>query len=274
MNFTDMLNSVLTWITTEGLKILIGLVLFFILCKVINAMFRKMEKHLEKRKVEITIRRLICNWGRRIIKFILLICLLGYWGIDTSGIAAAIASVGLTIGLALQGSLANFAGGLVIIVLHPFKVGDYIEVSGVGGTVDNIELFHTYLVTPDNKMAILPNGSTANATVINFNGRDTRRNDLIFSISYNEDFKRAKQIISDVIADCEYILADPAPFVNITKHNDSSIDLLARFWATTDQYWNAHFYMLEAVKTAFDENGIEIPFPQLDVHVKDTPQSN
>ncbi|MDE7336902.1 MAG: mechanosensitive ion channel, partial [Clostridia bacterium] len=163
---------------------------------------------------------------------------------------------------------ANFAGGVIIIIMRPYKIGDFIECDGNSGTVEDIKLFYTYLRTGDNKIIVIPNGVAGNRTVINYSVKDTRRNDLVFSISYDCDFEKAKQLIKECIDKNEIILQDPAPFINIKEHNASSIDILARYYTKSDDYWTAHWYMLEAVKKTFDENGISIPYPQLDVHVK------
>lgn len=264
----EILKAILTWLSTAGLRIAIGLLVFFVFCKLMNVFFRRLNTVLEKRNVEITIRRITCNWLRRIAKFIGFVCLLAYLGVETSGIAAAITSVGLTIGLALQGSLSNFAGGVILIVLHPYRVGDFVEFGGESGTVEEIELFYTYLVSADGKQIIVPNSKASAEVITNYSAKDKRRSDLVFSISYQEDFEKAKKIICDLITECDLILDDPAPIVRVSAHADSSIQILARFWAPTQSYHDANFYMLEAVKRAFDKNKIEIPYPQLDVHLR------
>lgn len=268
------LDTVYNWLTTAGLKIAVGLLVYFVFCKVMNVLFRRLNKVMSKHNVEVTIRRISCAWLRRIAKFIGAVCLLAYLGVETSGIAAAITSVGLTIGLALQGSLANFAGGIILIVLHPYRVGDFVNVAGSEGTVEEIELFYTYLATPDGKQLVIPNSKASAEVIVNYSVKDKRRNDLIFCISYQQDFERAKQIICDQMAACDDILTDPAPMIRIKEHGDSSIKILARYWAPNDKFWDANFYMLEAVKRAFDENGIEIPYPQLDVHLRDVPKQD
>ena len=268
VTFSEILTTVSNWLVTEGLKIVIALIVFFIYCAIVKSICKKINKRLEKKHVDETLRKVSIPWLRRILVFIGFACVLAYLGIETSSIAAAITSVGLTIGLALQGSLSNFAGGVIIIVMRPYKIGDFIECDGNSGTVEDIKLFYTYLRTSDNKVIVIPNGVAGNSTVINYSVKDTRRNDLVFSISYDCDFEKAKELIKECIDKNELILKDPAPFINIKAHSANSIDILARYYTKSDDYWTAHWYMLEAVKKTFDENGICIPYPQLDVHVK------
>lgn len=268
VTFSEILTTVSNWLVTEGLKIVIALIVFFIYCAIVKSICKKINKRLEKKHVDETLRKVSIPWLRRILVFIGFACVLAYLGIETSSIAAAITSVGLTIGLALQGSLSNFAGGVIIIIMRPYKIGDFIECDGNSGTVEDIKLFYTYLRTSDNKVIVIPNGVAGNSTVINYSVKDTRRNDLVFSISYDCDFEKAKELIKECMDKNEIILKDPAPFINIKAHSSNSIDILARYYTKSDDYWTAHWYMLEAVKKTFDENGICIPYPQLDVHVK------
>lgn len=268
LSFSQILTNICNWLVTEGLKIVVALIVFLIYCAVVKSICKKLDKRLKKKNVDETLRKVSLPWLRRILVFIGFACVLAYLGIETSSIAAAITSVGLTIGLALQGSLSNFAGGVIIIIMRPYKIGDFIECDGNSGTVEDIKLFYTYLRTGDNKIVVIPNGVAGNRTVTNYSVKDTRRNDLVFSISYDCDFEKAKQLIKECMDKNEIILQDPAPFINIKEHSASSIDILARYYTKSDDYWTAHWYMLEAVKKTFDENGISIPYPQLDVHVK------
>lgn len=264
--FVEMLKQVGSWAITEGLKVIIGLILLFIVFKLTNFFTKRFEKLLNRKMIEPTIVRVVIPTTRRVVKFVVVLIFLDYLGIQTASITAAIASAGVAIGLALQGSLSNLAGGIVILVMHPYKVGDYIQCEGYEGTVTDIKLFYTYLKTSDNKVIVMPNGKVANDHIVNVNQNETRRQDLVFSISYNDDFEKAKKIIYECIDEMDYVLKDPAPFVNISEHASSSINIIARFWVPTDKYWDAKWFMLERVKKAFDENNIEIPYPQLDVH--------
>lgn len=267
-DFVTLLKEIGKWLITEGLKALIGALILFVLFKLTNFFTRRLNNRLNKKMIEPTLVRVAIPLVRRGIKFVLLLIYLDYLGIQTASITAAIASSGVAIGLALQGSLSNLAGGIVILILHPYKLGDYIECESYEGTVTDIKLFYTYLRTGDNKMVVMPNGKVANDHIVNCFQLGTRRQEVVFSISYEEDFERAKKVIMDCIKEMDYVLDDPAPFVNIKEHASSSINITARFWVPADNYWDSKWFMLERVKKAFDENNIEIPYPQLDIHTK------
>ena len=267
LTFSDILTNVGNWLVTEGLKIVIAVIVFKIYCAVVTAICNRIHKSLIKKNVDETLRKVSLPWVRRVLVFIGFATVLAYLGIETSSIAAAITSIGLTIGLALQGSLSNFAGGVVVIVMRPYKIGDYIEMDSEAGTVVDIKLFYTYLRTGDNKIVIIPNSKAGNSVIINYTRQGTRRDDITFNISYDNDFEKAKDAIKECIANCEKILNDPAPLVTVSNHGQNSIDILARYYTKTDDFWEVHWYMMEAVKKAFDKNGISIPYPQLDVHI-------
>ena len=202
------------------------------------------------------------------LKIVVAICLVGYLGIDTSGLTALVTSLGVCIGLAVNGALSNMAGGVMIILTRPFKIDDYIEAQGHSGTVVDIHLTNTKLVTPDNKVIYIPNGTLANGDIVNYSEKDTRRVDFMFSIGYGDDFEKAKTIIKNICESHELIMKDPAPFVRVKEHGASSINIVTRVWTKSSDYWTVYFDVTEKVKTEFDREGIEIPFNQLDVHVK------
>ena len=197
-----------------------------------------------------------------------LVALIGFLGIDTSAITALIASLGVCIGLAVNGAVANIAGGVLIIVTRPFKIDDFIDAQGVSGTVEAIHLTNTKVRTGDNKTVYIPNGPLSNGNIINYSEKNIRRVDLTFSIGYSADFNKAKAIITDICSAHELVLKDPTPTVRMSAHSASSIDIVTRVWVNSDDYWTVNFDMLETVKAAFDKEGIEIPFNQLDVHLK------
>lgn len=188
-------------------------------------------------------------------------------GVELSSFSAIIASAGITIGLALQGSLANIAGGVMIVGLKPFQVGDYIEGNGVSGTATDIGIFYTTLTTPDNKKVVVPNGALSNSTITNYSAHETRRVDLNFTVSYNADLSLVKKVLYSCAKVDERVLEDPAPVVYVTGHGDSAIDVQLRVWVRNSDYWAVNFSLIEQVKVNFDQFGIEIPYPQLDVHV-------
>lgn len=268
IKFSDILAKVVEWLTTEGVKLLIGLILLFIAFKVINFIAKRFKKGMEKKNRDKTIATVVYSVIRKGGKLLVFLVFLGYVGIDTAGIGGVIASLGVGLGLAVQGSLSNLAGGLIILVMRPFKIGDYIEAQGEGGTVEEIKIFYTYICTPDNKVIMIPNGSLANGNIRNYSTKEFRRVDLEFSISYDEDYERAKKAIWDVIDTMDKVLSDPCPFVRVKTHGESTINIVTRLWTKNEDYWTVYFDMMEAIKTKFDSANIEIPYNQLDVHIK------
>lgn len=264
----EILDTVINWLTTEGLKLVIGLVVLFIGFKFANLISRSVKKRMEKKKRDKTIMAVVYQVIRKGLKLLIFLAFLGYVGIDTAGIGTIIASAGVAIGLALQGSLANFAGGIIILIMRPFKLGDYIECQGESGTVEEINIFYTNLVTPDNKVVMIPNGALINGNITNYSRKELRRVDFTFSISYDEDFERAKEVILNVVNEMEKVLQKPAPFVRLNRHGESTIDICTRVWVNNSDYWDVYFDMMEQIKKKFDEAKIEIPYNQLDVHLK------
>ncbi len=266
--FTEILNTILTWLSTEGVKLVIGCIVLFILFKVINFISNRFKKGMEKKNRDKTITMVLYQIIRKGLKILAILIFFGYVGIDTAGIGTAIASLGVALGLALQGSLSNLAGGIVILVLRPFKIGDWVEAQGEGGSVENIGIFYTTLVTGDNRIVMIPNGVLANGTMVNYSTKELRRVDLEFSISYDEDYEKAKQVIWEVIGKTNNILDDPKPFVRLKTHGESRISIVTRLWVKNGDYWTVYFDMMESIKTEFDKANIEIPYNQLDVHIK------
>ena len=264
----NVLDIIISWATNTGLKLLIALVLMFVSFKLINWVAKKIIKSGEKKNLDKTIMKTISHLVKIGGKVIVTVCLVGYVGFDTSALTALIASFGVCIGLAVNGAVANIAGGVLILVNRPFKVDDFIEAQGVSGTVADIYLISTKVVTPDNKVVHIPNGSLANGNIINYSEKDLRRVDFCFSIAYDADYDKARSVIEDILKSHELVLDDPAPFVRMSKHAASSIDITARAWVKSGDYWTVNFDVLEKVKAEFDKNQIEIPFEQLDVHVK------
>lgn len=200
------------------------------------------------------------------LKVILIIIVASMLGVQTTSLVALLGAAGLAVGLALQGSLSNFAGGVLILTFKPFKVGDYIEAQNQGGTVEQIQIFNTTLQTIDNKKIVIPNGNLSNDAIVNYTANRTRRIDLILGISYDDDLKHAKKVVADIVAAEERILDAPEPLIVIGNLGESSVDIFCRVWVKTDDYWPVKFDLLESVKVKFDEAGISIPYPQQDVH--------
>lgn len=278
MDWQQVWQTVQDWLTNTGIKILISIVIMIVSFTLINWLSKKIAKRADKKvaenkKIDKTIYKTVSYVVKVGLKVLVVIALIGYVGIDTSAITALIASLGVGVGLAINGTLSNFAGGVLILITRPFKDDDYIQACGYEGTVEDIRICHTRLRTTDNKVVYLPNGKLSTSEVVNFSEKDLRRVDLKFSISYSDDFEKAKSVIADVCAQNELILKDPEPSIRVSAQSASSIDISAKVWCKNADYWTVNFDMLENVKKAFDENGITIPFNQLDVHVVDTTQT-
>ena len=267
----SLIEKILGWCVESGTKIIISLVIVLVSFKLINFISRRIQKRLKiNPNADKTIVKVFTNIGKVVLKIVVIVCLIGYLGIDTSGLTALITSFGVCAGLAVNGALANLAGGVIILFARPFKVDDYVEVEGsdIEGTVEDIQIICTKLRTPDNKVIYVPNGTLSNSNIINYSEKDTRRVDFTFSIAYDNDFEKAKAIVMAICESHTLILDDPAPMVRVSEHGQSSVNLTARVWVKSDDYWTVKFDILEAVKTTFDKSGITIPYNQLDVHVK------
>lgn len=217
---------------------------------------------------------LLANFAGSIAHILLVIFVviasLSELGVQTTSLIAVLGAAGLAVGLALQGSLSNFASGVIIIALRPFKVGDFIEAGGVSGIVEGIQIFSTSLRTPDNKAVIVPNSSITGSTITNYSAKDTRRVDLVFSIDYSDNIGVAKEILQDIVRNDQRILEEPAPVIAVSELADNSVNLIVRPWVKTDDYWAVYWDLTEAVKLRFDKEGLSIPFPQYDVHLHQT----
>ncbi len=268
MDWQALMNSVVGWATTAGVKVIIALVVMIVTFKIINLIGRRIEKSAEKKHADKTIMRTVAYIFKLGMKIVITICLVGYVGIDTSGLTALVASLGVCVGLAVNGALSNLAGGVLIILTRPFRIDDFIEAQGYSGTVEDIHITNTKLRTPDNKVVYIPNGALSSGSVVNYSLKDTRRVDEVFSISYAADFGKAKQIIAEIVEAHPLVLKDPQPFIRMSEHAASSINITVRVWTNSADYWTVKFDMLEAVKERFDAEGIEIPFNQMDVHIK------
>ena len=250
-----------------GGRILAALIIFIIGKILVNWANKLFAKMLEKRKVEPSIQSFLKSIVNITLLILLFLAVIGKLGIELTSFAALLASAGVAVGMALSGNLSNFAGGVIILVFRPYKVGDYIEAStGAAGTVTDIQIFHTVLTTPDNKVVFAPNGAMSGAVVTNYSRKDTRRVDFLFGVEYGTDFNQAKSIIMEVINKDSRILKDPAPFVELGALADSSVNITVRVWVNAADYWAVNFDMNKNVYATFNEKGISFPFPQLTVH--------
>ena len=269
MSLQKIIDKALNWLLTEGLKLIVSLIVLCIVFKVINYFSKKIEKHLKNKKKswDEAITRVLLQIFRIGLKFIAFVCFLGYVGIETSSIAAAITSTGLAIGLALQGSLSNFAGGVIVLIMHPYKIGDYIESNGLEGTVEDIKLFYTYITTIDNKLVIIPNGKMADTSIINYSSKKLRRLDLKYNVTYNTDISLAKKALLESIYNSNLIKEQPVPFININEYGDKYIQIVLRVWCNNSDYWDLFYFLQEEVKKQFDKNNIKLSINELKINL-------
>lgn len=273
MSWQEFWNQIVTWIRTGGLKLLFAVAVLILTFALINWFAKKIgaraEKQIGEGKLDKTLYKSISYIVRVMAKVLVVVALIGYLGFDTSGFAAILTSLGIGIGLAVNGTLSNFAGGILLLITRPFTDDDFIEACGFSGTVEDILICNTKIRTPDNKVVYLPNGKLSTSEIVNYSKKPTRRVDLTFSVAYEDDFEKAKEIILSVCRENPKILTDPAPTARVSEHGESSINISTKAWCRNEDYWDTRFDLLEGVKRAFDKEGIHIPYPQLDVHSKD-----
>jgi len=267
MEIQQLLDKVYEIGTVFGVKIVGAIVVFIVgrwIAKLFGSFIRKL---LDKRKVDPTVTKFVGHLTYFALFTFVVLAALGLLGIQTTSFIAVLGAAGLAIGLALQGSLANFAAGFLLILFRPFKVGDFIDAAGVAGTVEAIQIFTTRLATPDNKTIIIPNSKLTGDNIINFSSKGTRRADMVFGIGYDDDIDKARDIIRDILSTDERVLKDPPLQVAVSELGDSSVNFIARAWVNAGDYWGVVFDATEAVKKRFDAEGVSIPFPQRDVHI-------
>lgn len=242
-------------------KVLTALVILIVGLFIISLIIKMTKKVMKKRGVDETLQKFLANLLSWALKILLFVSVVAKLGVETTSFAAILAAAGLAIGLALQGSLANFAGGALIMIFKPFKVGDLIEAQGELGAVKEIEIFTTKLIGLSNKEIIIPNGALSNGNILNYTSLETRRVDLVIGVSYDADIKQTKEVLMNVLKSNEKILQDPEPTVNVSELADSSVNFAVRPWCKSANYWDVYFGVTEACKLALDEAGIEIPYP-------------
>lgn len=248
-------------IMTFGPKLIAAILIWIFGSWAVRIILKGLTKTMEKRDYDLSLKKFLTNLIRWGLKIVLIIVVLGTVGIETTSFAALLASVGLAIGLALQGSLGNFAGGVLIMIFKPFKIGDLIEAQGQMGVVKEIEIFTTKLTGLSNKEIIIPNGSLSNGNIVNYTTEGTRRVDLIFGVSYDSDIKKTKEVLMTILTSHPKVLKEPAPSVNLLELADSSINFAVRPWCASADYWTVYFELTEQSKEALDAAGIEIPYP-------------
>ena len=263
-----MLEKLYEWVITRGVNMFFGVIFLSIGWKVINKTLKRIRRILESKSADPTITRFLDNVMNVTLKTVLIIIILQYIGVNLTGLTTIVASAGVALSLALKGSLANLAGGVIILVARPFNVGDFIETTEHSGVVEKISIFYTYLVTFDNKQILIPNGILTDSSIVNYSSKEIRRVDITFSVSYEEDVIRVKNVLINILKNNELVLEEPEFFVGISMHGDSAINFIFKSWCKTEDYWTIYYDLLETVKIKFDEEGISIPYPQMDLHVK------
>ena len=270
----DGLSNAEQWLTDNsdlfiqyGVNIISALIILFIGNLIVKAVANSVAKVLQKKKMDRAVVEFIHGLVRYLLFVIVLIAALGRLGVQTASVVAVIGAAGLAVGLALQGSLSNFAAGVLIVAFRPFKSGDYVEIGGVAGSVDSIQIFQTVLTTPDNKMVVVPNGSVIGSPITNYSRHATRRIDLMIGVSYGADLQKTKELLTKICESDERVLKEPGVQVGVHTLADSSVNFVVRPWVSTAEYWNVYFDLMQAIKEGLDKEGIEIPFPQMDVHM-------
>ncbi len=254
-------------LSTYGPKLLLAIVTLIIGLWIIKLIVRTFKKGFERSNIDVSLRSFLLSLTRILLKVMLVISVASMVGIQMTSFIAILGAAGLAVGLALQGSLANFAGGVLILLFKPFKVGDFVDAGGHTGTVKEIQIFNTIMKTPDNKTIIIPNGSLSNGSITNFSTEPNRRVDMTFGIGYSDDIKKAKETLETILKNDSRVLDDPAPTVAVSGLGDSSVNFAVRPWCSSADYWSVYFDTHEKVKLEFDRAGISIPFPQQDVHL-------
>lgn len=263
----DMLNSLIEIGSSISISLLMALAILIIGRQLVKLILRLMTVALEKSNVEDTVRIFVTNLLNTLLMILVFIAAINQLGIETTSIIAVLGAAGLAIGLALQGSLSNFAAGILIVIYRPYKVGDYIEAGNYAGTVKDIQIFSTVLKTPDNKIVVVPNGSIMNGSIVNYSDQDTRRIDLIVSCGYEDDIDKVRSVLEDILKKEKRVLKDPKPQIAVTELADSSVNFIFRPWVKRTDYLPVYYSLLEEVKKRFDKEGISIPYPQSDVHI-------
>lgn len=252
-----------------GIRVLLALVVFFVGVQLIKLIRRILRKSFERRGVDVGVSRFLDSFVKAVLYILLLFMIASSFGLDATSVVALVGSAGVAIGLAVQGSLSNFAGGVLILLLHPFKIGDYIKDSaGNEGTVEEVQLFYTRLITPDRHMVVVPNGTLANGNILNMSTVDDRRMNIKVGISYDADIRKAKEVLLKVLEEDPGVLQDQEKLVFVEELGDSSVVLNLRCYSTNELFWETKWRLTEKVKYALEEAGIGIPFPQMDVHMR------
>ena len=250
-----------------AVNLAIALAIFYVGKFVISLIVRAIRKVMRRQEVEKTLETFVCNLVRMVLLVIVIIAAIGQLGIETTSFIAIFGAAGLAVGLALQGSLSNFAAGVLIVLFRPYKVGDFVEAAGIAGVVEQVQILTTILKTGDNKQIIVPNGQIMDSIITNYSANDTRRVDMVVGVSYDDDLDKVRATLEELVAAEDRILDEPKHTIAVSALADSSVNFVVRPWVKTSDYWGVMFDLTEAIKKRFDKEGISFPFPQQDVHL-------
>jgi len=260
------MNNIIETLAPYALNFVIAVIIFIIgkyAAKILTSLFKKF---LDKSNVNETLKVFLGNIVYGLLLIIVVLAALNKLGIQTTSFVAILGAIGLAIGLAFQGTLSNISAGVMIVIFRPINIGDFVEAGGVAGTIEEINLFNTIFKTPDNKVIIVSNSNIIGGNIINYSKKDTRRVDFVFGIGYEDDLKLAKNTLLEIVNDDKRVLQDPEPFVAVKELGDSSVNFVVRVWVKSEDYWGVNFDTMERVKLTFDNKGISIPYPQMDIH--------
>ncbi|MDX1515964.1 MAG: mechanosensitive ion channel [Woeseiaceae bacterium] len=264
-------DKIVGWLQTEGIDfaidVAIALVIIIVGRIVVGIVVGGIRAAMRKNSVEKTLETFLCNLIRWLLMVVVVIAAIAQLGIQTTSFIAVFGAAGLAIGLALQGSLSNFAAGVLIVLFRPYKVGDWVEAAGVSGSVEQVQILTTILKTGDNRRVVVPNSQIMNSVITNYSANDTRRIDLVIGVSYDDDLDKTRKTLEDILAAEDRILDEPAPQIAVSELADNSVNFVVRPWVNTPDYWGVRFDLVEKIKKRFDAEGISFPFPQRDVHL-------
>ncbi len=272
-------NATMQWLQTEGLdwlqsagmelglKVVTAMAIFFIGRWVVRLVVKGVRKALKKAEVDVTLERFVCNLISMVLLIVVIIAAISALGIQTASFIAIFGAAGLAVGLALQGSLSNFAAGVLIVLFRPYKVGDWVEAAGVSGSVHSVQILTTILTTGDNKRVIVPNSQIMDSIITNYSAMETRRIDMVVGVSYDDNLDKVRDTLKELVAAEPRILEDPACTIAVSELGDSSVNFVVRPWVNSSDYWSVKFDLTEAIKKRFDQDSISFPFPQRDVHL-------
>lgn len=264
--FSIIVDRLMDFCIHAGEKIIIAIIVYIVGKLLIKLIHRILVRLLSRRNVDAGVRTFLYSLTNIVLTILLIISVIGALGVNTASFAALLASAGVAIGMALSGNLQNFAGGLIILIFKPYKVGDFIEVQSVSGTVKEIQILNTILTTTDNKVIYIPNGALSSGTIVNYSRMETRRVDFVYGVEYGSDYEYVRNVVMDIINSDSRILKDPLPTVALQALADSSVNIVVRVWVKSADYWNVYYDMNKTVYKVFNEKNISFPFPQLTIH--------